>query len=240
MPKGELDVGRALKLEWSWRLIAIHCCLLALFLLKAVIHFKMALFIVIAFCIILWLGQELDTHKHCWNSACKCQSDICTLPSPFGAKTNLDWENQSGVLIEQSWKCSFSSAFPGMAECWKMLQWMDALTDPLFSQVIPLHLPPAFSSVEIFHRRHMAKIKSSPWKVGNSQTCALNSNNDGKQIKRAGNKPSFLKEGFTQGVFISNPCCVLFFPGSLKALADIICEYPSIHKRYRAKENLFI
>lgn len=106
---------------------------------------------------------------------------------------------------------SSSSAFPGMAECWKMLQWMDALTDPLFSQVIPLHLPPAFSSVEIFHRRHMAKIKSSPWKVGKSQTCALNSNNDGKQMKRAGNNPSFLKGGFTQGMFIFNHCCVLFF-----------------------------
>lgn len=31
----------------------------------------------------------------------------------------------------------------------------------LFSQVIPLHLQPAFSFVEIFHLHHMAKIKFS-------------------------------------------------------------------------------
>lgn len=57
MPKGELDVGRALQLEWSWRLIAIQCCLLAVSLLKAIMHFKRALFMIIALCIILLTGS---------------------------------------------------------------------------------------------------------------------------------------------------------------------------------------
>jgi len=49
-------------------------------------------------------------------------------------------------------------------------------------------------------------------------------------------------------VYCPTGCCITDFffltLGSLKALADIICEYPSIHKRYTAKcyekGNLFI
>lgn len=126
------------------------------------------------------------------------------------------------------------------------------LTDSLFSQVIPLHLQPAFSFVEIFHLHHMEKIKFSLWKVRNSlqsDVCIKlklwwQTNSGERKRITYFLSDTFLVHGSVQVIHILCVCCLtrccimdifLLTLGSLKALADIICEYPSIHKRYPAK-----
>lgn len=169
----------------------------------------------------------LDTHKHCWNPARGLpQSDICTLPPPFGAKNSLDQENQSGVLIAAELEVQFQLLLVlDWAECWKVLESMDTLTNPLFPQVIPLHLPPAFSSVEIFHLHHMAKIKSRPWKVRKPLQTARHVHwikimmaNKWREQKI---NPSFLTALQQRGGLI-HPRCVYSWPGVVSCFSQVL------------------